>query len=148
MVTRRATRRFDSDQRADPALPDPKLVAEILARKPKSLNNRNSRYTQGGDVEVFDQRLGWWERIIFEPADDDIPITISPDFDKRPDLLAKAIYGKQQLAWVILQFNNILDINTEFIAGKEITVPSEARVLIDLLNRPTGVGLEPQRNNT
>ncbi len=147
MVTRR-TRRFDSDQRADPALPDPKRVAEILARKPSSLNNRNSRYTQGGDVEVFDERLGWWERIVFEPADDDIPIVISSDFHKRPDLLAKMLYGKQQLAWVILQFNNILDVNTEFVAGKRITVPSEARVLIDLLNRPTGVGLAPEQNNT
>lgn len=145
MVTKRSERRFDADQRADPALPDPKRVAEILARKPSSLNNRNSRYTQGGSVEVFETRLGWWERINFENSDDDISIVISPDFDRRPDLLAKAVYGKQQLMWMILQFNNILDINTEFVAGKLIVIPSQARALIDIVNQPTGVGLEPEQ---
>lgn len=144
--TRRSTRRFDADQRADPTLPDPRRAAEIANNRPSSVNNRNSRYVQGGDTVIFPTRLGFWERRIIEPADDDIPIVIPSDFDRRPDLMAFNVYGRQQLTWLVLQFNNISDINTEFIAGREILLPSPARVLLDILNQPTNTGLDPEQN--
>lgn len=142
----KTTRRFDADQRADPALPDSKRAAEILSNRPNSVDYRNSRYVQGGDVEIFPTRLGWWERRIIETADDDLTLLITSDFDKRPDLLAYNLYGKAALSWIILQYNNILDINTEFVAGKTITVPSPARVVLDITTQSTGVGLDPEQN--
>ena len=110
-----------------------------------SLDNAKGRYTQGGETEAFDQRLGWWERDLetLRQADDDLFIVIQPQYNKRPDLLAADFYGSTLLMWMVLQFNNIVDINEEFITGKEIRMPSTQRVLFDFLNKRTG-GVAPR----
>lgn len=111
-----------------------------MARTNNSADNGLSRYVQGGDVERYPNRLGWWERRVIERAEDDIPITLSNSFDKRPDLLAFTLYGKPNYGWLILQYNNIVDINEEFVTGKEILVPSPARVSLAIMtNQPGGV---------
>ena len=109
-----------------------------MPTQPKSTENRRSRYVQGGETSVYSNRLGWWERRDIPNYDDDIVITISQLHDRRPDLLAADLYGTPSLQWLVLQYNNILDINTEFVAGKEIRLPSEERVMLDLLNQPIG----------
>lgn len=89
-----------------------------------------SRYVMGGATEQLNPGfLDWWERTIFPPALDDIPFTITRKYDKRPDLLAFDTYGKDKKGWLILQYNNIQDINTEFVEGKEILLMSPSRVL-------------------
>lgn len=104
-------------------------------RVPRSDLVKDSRYSQGGEVEVLQSRLGWWERRIFEMSVLDVPITISRKYDKRPDLMAFDAYGRANLAWVLLQYNNIVDINEEFVEGKEILVPTAQRVLTEFLTK-------------
>lgn len=103
-----------------------------------STDKRHSRYVQGGDTIVYPNRLGWWERRVFEKDDDDIFMTIDLRYDRRPDLLAFEMYGNAQLAWLVLQYNNIVDINEEFVAGSEIRIPTAERVTLVMLNRTPG----------
>jgi len=100
-----------------------------------SIKERYSRYTQGGVTDVYSNRLGWWDRQAFPFADDDISVTLSPRYARRPDMVAYDFYGKTSLMWIVLQYNNILDINTEFVEGKEIIIPSRERVLFDLTTK-------------
>lgn len=97
-----------------------------------SADNKKSRYVNGGITEVFSTRLGWWERIIYERHRDDISYKIEPKYHNRPDLLAFDIYGSPAYMWVVLQYNNILDVNLEFIEGQTITIPSPNRVKLEM----------------
>ena len=103
-----------------------------------STNKRNSRHVQGGTTTVHQNRIGWWERLVMKSDDDDLYLTISNRQDRRPDVIAFDVYGKVELGWLVLQFNNIVDINLELQAGKEIRLPTPDRVFFDMLNRPTG----------
>jgi len=105
-----------------------------------SVQSRESRYVQGGDTDVFENRLGWWERDIGTFQDDatDLFITIAPQYSKRPDRLAFDMYGRSGLQWLVLQYNNIVDINEEFLAGKKIRLPDPSRAAFSFLNKRTG----------
>lgn len=108
-----------------------------------SVQNRESRYTQGGETDVYRQRLGWWERDAetFQHDASDLFITIPRAYDRRPDRLAFDYFGRASLQWLILQYNNIVDINEEFVAGKQIRVPDPSRVSLTFLNKKTGGNL-------
>jgi len=101
-----------------------------------SIQEKYSRYVQGGKTDVYSNRLGWWERQGIPKAEDDVEIQISAKYSQRPETMAYDIYGNATLMWVILQFNNILDINTEFVKGKVIWVPSYRRVFFDITTKP------------
>lgn len=92
-----------------------------------SLSKRNSRLVKGGKTEVVGGKLGWWERKndnLNNSQDDDILYTIPIDYQYRPDLVAFLLYGTTELEWVVLQYNNIVDIIEEFSAGKQIRLPN------------------------
>lgn len=103
-----------------------------------SVDNRNSRYVQGGDTNRLNNRLGWWERRTFTRQDDDIRIVIEQNEGKRPDLISYRIYGKAIYAWLILEYNNIVDVETEMLPGKELFLPTQQRLILDIITRPTG----------
>lgn len=109
-----------------------------IKRKPSSLEYKNSRYIQGGLTQPSQSRLGWWERDIIPTADDDVSFNITVDFAQRPDMIAFAIYDNPNLAWLVLQYNTIQDIETELVVGKTIKLPSRNRVLTSILARPVG----------
>ena len=113
--------------------------------KTSSVNKRSSRYVQGGTTTTFPLRLGWWDRLVMRKDDDDTFHTITSRQDRRPDIIAFDIYGRAELAWVVLQFNNIADINLELRTGTEIRLPTPDRVFFDMLNRPTGGVLDRTR---
>ena len=96
-----------------------------------SINNANSRYSKGGVTETYPTRLGWWERFIFPTSTSDVDYTIESKYSKRPDLLSYDVYGTPSYMWVILQYNNILDINTEFVEGASIVLPAPQRVKME-----------------
>jgi len=108
------------------------------SRTNNSVNNHKSRYTQGGLTDRYPNRLGWWERRDIPEDDTDITITVTPAEDRRPDLIAYNMYGQSVLAWVVLQFNNIVDIQTELKTGTEIRLPTQRRLMLDILNQSTG----------
>lgn len=101
----------------------------------RSTNVRSSRFVQGGTTDQFPDRLGWWDRTNFPTAVTDVPITLSAKYDKRPDLLAYDAFGKAQYQGLILQYNNIVDINTEFVKDAVILVPLPSRFVQDFLNK-------------
>jgi len=101
-----------------------------------SIQKKYGRYIQGGETDVYSNRLGWWERQSIPSAEDDIEMQITAKYAHRPELMAYDIYGQANLMWVILQSNNILDINTEFVLGKVIWIPSYRRVFFDIVTKP------------
>ncbi len=103
-----------------------------------SVNKRNSRYVQGGTTTTHPRRLGWWNRLVMLADDDDLFHTITNRQDRRADIIARDVYDKSELSWIVLQFNNVADINLELRAGTEIRLPTPDRVFFDMLNRPTG----------
>jgi hypothetical protein len=114
------------------------MAFKINDNNTKSTDNRNSRYVQGGTTEIYNNRTGWWERRTFERQDDDIRFIIGTAEARRPDAISNAIYGKATYAWLILEYNNIVDIETELLAGAEIFMPTQERLILDIITRPTG----------
>jgi hypothetical protein len=115
------------------------------SQRPSSVNKRRSRYTQGGQTTRYPRRLGWWERRILRQRDDDIFHTITSIEAKRPDLIAYHTYGDPNLAWLVMQYNNIVDNVTELTEGTEIRLPTKQRVTLSILTGSTG-GVPPQNN--
>lgn len=99
---------------------------------------KTSRYVQGGTTNRYRNRLGWWERKIFTKSDTDLTVTIRSNENHRPDLVAQRVYQKPALSWLVLQYNNIVDVQTEFTTGTELRLPTQRRVTLDLLTQPTG----------
>ena len=100
-----------------------------------SANNARSRYVQGGTTDRFARRLGWWERRVLVQDDTDLTVIVRPEEDRRPDIIAYNLYGYAHLAWVVLQFNNIVDIQTELKTGAELRLPTPRRLTLDIMNR-------------
>lgn len=90
-----------------------------------------SRYTNG---QVTKNRSGQSFLILRKPlnlveADGDVLVQVTQDLEKRPDLIASKAYGNPDLAWVIIEFNNIRDPFSEIKAGMLIRIPELNRVL-------------------
>lgn len=107
----------------------------------RSDRQNQGRYVQGGGVESYPKRIGWWERKSMAFAPTDVEFEITSKFNKRPDLLAFDMYGSARLQWLVLQFNTIVDINEEFITGKLIRLPLRSRVFSELLAKPESLQL-------
>lgn len=114
-----------------------------ITRRPRSTNKRRSRFTQGGATETFPERLGWWERRVIRQRDDDLFRTVSSQEAGRADLIAFNVYGDASLAWLVMQYNNIVDNVVELAEGKEIRLPPKQRVSLSILTGSTG-GVPPQ----
>lgn len=88
-----------------------------------------SRYTKGGKVDSS----GFWSRTIFTKSYDDLTITISKKYHRRPHLLADDIYGTSEVMWFVLQYNDIIDVQTEFVEGRVITLPTVTRFVAGMI---------------
>lgn len=99
----------------------------------KATDNKLSRYNQGGVTQIFEDRTGFWDRKYFQYDTSDLIFTLDVKYHQRPWMLAHDIYKDVSITWLILQFNNILDINEEFVAGRTIRVPTLGRLQTGLL---------------
>jgi hypothetical protein len=97
-----------------------------------SLTITKSRYNKGGQTVSYPNRLDWWERYVFPISKEDVLYTIESKYNKRPDLLAYDVYGSPVYTWFILQYNNIIDINIEFVTGTMIRLPTVYRVKTEI----------------
>jgi hypothetical protein len=77
----------------------------------------------GGTTDVS----GWWERKNFPKDSSDYALVIDNEYHLKPYLLAYDMYGDAAYDWFILQYNNILDAQSEFIVGKTIKLPTPER---------------------
>ncbi len=99
-----------------------------------STYTKNSRYVHGGQTEVNGtQFIEWWDRTIFPVDTSDGTYILEKIYEGRPDKLASVLYGDSSLWWLILQYNNILDLNEEFVEGTELTIPTKDRVTKEFL---------------
>lgn len=90
------------------------------------------RYSNGGGTIDHGTRLGWWEMQNFPKSHDDLRVIIRGKYVRRPDLLAYDVYGQAGMMWLVLQYNNILDMQEEFVDGLEITLPTKSRVMTEI----------------
>lgn len=107
-------------------------------RVKNSTDSRYSRYVQGGLTDRYANRLGWWEPRNFTFDDDDIRFIISKNTEARPDLISFEAYGKAMFYWVVLQYNNIVDVEEELKAGMEIRLPKYSRLMLSIMNKKVG----------
>jgi len=114
------------------------MAFSIDNRTTNSTDNRYSRYVQGGSTDIYSKRLGWWERRKIIQQDDDFVVTILENEAARPDLISYRLYGKATYAWLVLQYNNIVDPVTELITGATIRMPARARLTLDIVTKPEG----------
>ncbi len=103
-----------------------------------STENRNSRYVQGGITEIYKNRLGWWNKRKIRKQDGDIVLQILSQEKARPDLISQRIYGKPIYAWLVLQYNNIVDPETELLVGDTLRLPTQQRLILDIITKPEG----------
>lgn len=103
------------------------------------LNSKKSRYTQGGKSYYNNAgKVKWWERRELGEAYDDFNFLITPKYANRPDLIAYDVYNNTELSWLVLQFNTIVDVKKELVAGKTIRLPTKNRVFFSIINRKIG----------
>lgn len=98
----------------------------------KSNKQSAGRFVQGGKVDDFGNRLGWWEPKVFATSPSDVQLILTSKYNRRPDLLAFDLYGKSGLMWFVLQYNSISDI-TKFETGLTIVLPTRARLFGEML---------------
>lgn len=104
---------------------------------PSSVNNKSSRYVHGGNTEVGQLGLEWWERRIIPTDESDLLFTVDSFHSNRLDLIATIFYGEPRWWWIIAQMNNILDPQQEVYEGRQLAIPSKDRLMM-LLNGRTG----------
>jgi len=103
-----------------------------------STQNRGSRYVQGGLTDIYNKRLGWWEKRLLKKQNDDLVFAILKEDAGRPDLISQRVYGKAIYAWLVLQYNNIVDPVTELVEGKIIKMPTQSRLTLDIVTKSEG----------
>lgn len=113
-------------------------MADMTPRVTNVTDSKQSRYVNGGETDRHSNRVGWWEKRNIPLADDDMLIIITKQTEKRPDLISFEVYGKAMYNWVVLQYNNIVDIEEELVVGKEIRMPTYSRLILSIMNKKTG----------
>lgn len=120
----------------------PPITFQLFPDK-SSLLKKNSRYVQGGTTDILGVKalgntLGFWDKNNDVPTNqvDDIPLTLSSEYNLRPDKVAAFFYGRTDVTWELLDYNNIVDLNEEFVTGAIIRIPSANRLFGDILTSP------------
>lgn len=104
----------------------------VINARANSVKTGRGRYAQGGLTDEFSNRLGWWERTTYESSYDDITYVVSGGESGRADLIAYRLYQQANLAWLVLQFNNIVDPIVELRVGTTIKLPTPSRVALSI----------------
>lgn len=101
-----------------------------------SLNRKKSRIVQGGSATFDGSKIGWIERRSINSSNDpnETNYIITVENVNRIDKLAQFYYGSVELEWVILQYNDIVDIS-DLMIGDVIKIPSNGFVQSMILNK-------------
>lgn len=110
-------------------------MAFKLYQNKSSLDRKYSRMVAGGTTDQVGNFLGWWEKKNI-PKDelDDGKFTVTVEFAFRPDKIAYYVYGREDFMWLVLQYNDIIDINEELATGAVLVLPSYSRAMYNLVN--------------
>jgi hypothetical protein len=96
--------------------------------KNSAANRETGRYTRGGNTEVVDGKLGWWDKKMIDPDPSDIVYIMESKYVGRPDLLGFVFYNDTKLWWIICQYNGILDPMNELVQGKVLLIPPKSKI--------------------
>jgi len=101
-----------------------------------SLSRSKSRMVQGGTSTVIGDKISWIERRDISAIGDSNDISVVLDITTvyRLDRLAFKYYRNSELEWVILQYNDIVDVS-DLSIGDVIRIPSNAYVNTMILNK-------------
>lgn len=98
-----------------------------------------SRYTNGTfTLDVNDKEfLILRSKIDIAPSGQDIFFTVLGEHINRTDLISTEVYGRPDLAWVIMDINNIRQPLIDLEVGQELRIPPITLVLqaIEHLNK-------------
>lgn len=109
-----------------------------MANNINSVNDKISRYVNGGTTEVG-TKLEWWERKKLRVSNDgDNSYVLEKIYEHRPDKLSAVFYNESRYWWVLMQYNGILDIETEFVEGVLLTMPSLSKLESIIRNNKEG----------
>jgi len=104
-----------------------------LYKHKNSLSKKHSRMLNLGETEIKGNKIGWWEREVLQKnPSTDITITLNSEFHKRPHMVSYRYYNTPSLFWLVLLYNNIVDVEEEFTKGTEITIPNKSRALSEM----------------
>lgn len=109
-------------------------MKNISDRLPLSGNNTNtvqnkySRYVGGGNTEIQNNKIEWWERTVFSKDASDSVYVVENNYTNRLDLIAAMFYNESRLAWFVAQYNNIIDPTAEVVAGRVLLIPTPERM--------------------
>lgn len=95
---------------------------------------RDGRYRQGGTSSIRGGKISWWERKSFARSPTDVTYVVTAKYANRPDLLAFDVYGRANMQWFIMQYNNVSDLYTDFNEGAVISLPTRGRLFGELLS--------------
>lgn len=87
-----------------------------------------TRYEFGGTVENNAVGVGFWTRDTLPRRSDDIYVILDERTALRPNLITHRVYGRDNLVWLLLQYNNILDPVAELVPGKQLALPHPTRI--------------------
>jgi len=104
-------------------------------QSPSSLDNKYSRYVQGGTTSSNAIGLDWWERRILPKDDSDLIYYVENAYEHRIDLISEAFYGDGRYWWVIAQFNDLIDPYSEVVAGRLLVLPTQSRLFTEILSK-------------
>jgi hypothetical protein len=113
-----------------------------------SLMNKFSRYVGGGETEIENNRIEWWERSVLEPGGEDISYTVEDFYAGRLDLIASVFYNEPRWWWIIAQYNSILDPFAEIVPGRVLLIPTKDRISAVLSAKMGGIESKKQPINT
>jgi hypothetical protein len=98
-----------------------------------STNYYKSRYVSGGTTQTKPNFLQWWDKKTFPFDLTDVYYILEKKFEHRPDLVSHAFYDDPYLWWFICQYNAVLDINSEFVEGLVLRIPTKDRMTTFLI---------------
>lgn len=104
-------------------------------QSPSSLDNKYSRYVQGGTTSTNRIGLDWWERRILPKDPSDIIYYVENIYANRIDLISTIFYGDPRYWWVIAQYNDIIDPHSEISPGRKLVIPTKTRVFSSILTK-------------
>lgn len=94
----------------------------FLLSKKDNLNN----------IEAYPIQETWDPLTIAEYSTDSY-LEVPPEFDHRPDLIARKYYGNEHLYWIIAYANKMIDPFAETYIGRKLILPSRETIFQDIL---------------
>jgi hypothetical protein len=89
---------------------------------------KKTRYAVGGTTEYNSVGTGFWTRETLPRRADDSFVVLTEQTAKRLGIVSHQFFGRDTLAWLILQYNNIIEPVEELYPGRVLAIPNPSRI--------------------